>query len=86
VGTGNFGTLGTQNPTGGLLEAGRVGLPAATGAGGDGQTVLLKYSDDNDQPIKLRGTSDFVVINFNGVTVPSGGVIDFVIETYEDNS
>jgi hypothetical protein len=34
----------------------------------------------------LRGTSDFLAINFNGATLQTGCVIDFVIETYEDNS
>ncbi len=87
VGTANYGTLGTQNPTGGVIDTGRIGMPAiTTGPGGDAEAVLLKYGDVGGQPLKLRGASDYICINGASGTVASGGVLDIVIETYEDNS
>ena len=84
VGTANYTTLGTAN---GVIESGRLGMPAlATGTAGDAQAVTLKYGIDGDQPLKIRGVSDFICVNFGGAAVPSGGVVDFVVETYEDNS
>ena len=86
VGTGNYGTLGTQNPTGGVIDSGRLVFLAAAAAGGDSEAVKLTYGVSNDQPLKLRGTSDFICINFGGAAIPASGVLDFSIETFEDNS
>ena len=86
VGTSNISPLGTQNPTGGLLEAGRIASTLTASAGGDWQAVNLRYSDVNDQPLKLRGTSDFIMLNLGGQSLAGGNVLDINIETYEDHS
>ena len=84
VGTANITTLGTAVAT---LQATRLGLPAlSTGAAGDGQTVVWDFNSDPTDNLILRGTSDYLCINFNGATVPAGGVIDYVIDTAESAS
>lgn len=84
VGTANYTTLGTSA---GVVGTNRLGLSAlATGNAGMAQEILWDFAYRNDKPIKLRGTSDFLVINFNGAAIPSGGVVDFEIETEEDAS
>jgi hypothetical protein len=82
VGTANLGALGTAN---GTVGVGRVGMPPAA-AGPTGQAMVWEFATRQDKAIILRGTSDFLCINFAGVTVPSGGVLDFEIEIEEDNS
>lgn len=82
VGTANYGTLGS---TAGTVAVGRLGLSAlATGTGGQG--VTWDFATRQDKAIILRGVSDFLCINFNGSAIPSGGVVDFEIETEEDFS
>ena len=46
----------------------------------------MDFSTRQDKALILRGTSDIVYINFNGSAIPTGGVVDFEIETEEDNS
>jgi hypothetical protein len=85
VGTANITTPGTL--VGVALEAGRLGMPAlATGTAGDGQALLWDYATRSDKALVLRGTSDYLAINFAGAAIPAGGVVDFVIEAEEDNS
>jgi len=81
VQTANYTTVGTGA---GVLDEGRVYLNVSgTGAS---SPFTLDYASRNDYPLVLRGTSDFVAVNFGGATVPSGGALDFTIETEEDNS
>jgi len=83
VGTANYTTVQTAN---GVVAAGRLIMPALATGGGDLNTVQFRWSDNNGQPLKLRGATDYLCINFGGTAVPAGGVIDAVVETYEDNS
>lgn len=78
VGTANFGTVQTAN---GVLGAGRVGLVALTAA-----AVYAPYILEPEKSLILRGASDYIMINFQGGAVPSGGVIDFEIVMEEDAS
>ena len=84
VGTANYTTVQTIN---GVIAVGRVwvGLNTA-GAGGDAQALKFSWGDNGGNPIKLRGTTDYVCVNFNGATLLAGTAIDFTMETYEDNS
>ena len=84
VGTANYTTVQTAN---GLLCTDRLGLSAlATGAAGVNQDVIWEFATRSDKALILRGTTDYIMINFNGAAIPSGGVVDFEIETEEDNS
>lgn len=81
VGTANFGTVGTAVAT---IEAGRVSFGASgSGTGGSGNQLVWDFDEDSNENLVLRGTSDFLAINLNGAAVPSGGVLDYVIETTE---
>ena len=78
VGTANYTTVQTSA---GNLFTGRVGLVALTSA--------AVYAPLYINPVKsflLRGTSDYIAINFSGAAVPSGGVLDITIFTNEDAS
>lgn len=80
VQTANYTTIGTGA---GALLSNRVILNVATAA----QTnVVEDFSRNADKPLILRGTSDFLVVNFAGATVPAGGALDLTVETEEDNS
>ena len=82
VGTANYTALGTSA---GVLGAGRIQLSAA--ATGLAVTPLIwDFATRQDKAVILRGTSDFLCINLNGGALPLGAVIDFEIQTEEDNS
>jgi hypothetical protein len=80
VGTANYGTVGTSA---GIIAAGRLGMPAlASGVAFTPFDLDLRLG----KSIVLRGTLDFVCVNFGGTAIPSGGVLDFSIELEEDAS
>ena len=84
IGTANFTTVQTAVST---LKVGRVSMPASgTGAAGDASTLTWDFDEDSNEPIVLRGVSDYLAINLNGAAVPSGGVLDFQIETQESST
>jgi hypothetical protein len=84
VGTANISVLGTSL---GILAVDRLGLSTlSTGNAGPAQDVTWDFALRNDKPIKLRGVAEFLCVNFNGAAIPSGGVVDFEIETEEDAS
>lgn len=84
VGTANYTTLGTLV---GVLGAKRLSMPASgSGAAGDGAETSFDFCRNADKALVLRGTSDFICVNFNGAAVPAGGVVDFEIEFEEDAS
>ena len=81
VQTANVTTVQTAN---GVVGAGRLGFPSATVAL---QGVLQwDFTIRNDQALVLRGTGDFIAINFGGAAVPTAGVIDIELECEEDAS
>jgi hypothetical protein len=82
VGTANYTTPGTAA---GVEGVGRLSMGAA-GSGAVDNGLVWDFSTRRDAPLRLRGASDFLVINANGAAVPSGGVIDYEIEIEEDNS
>ena len=71
----NSGTVGT----GTVLEDRMLnfGLVGATG------TVEFSFANKNDKPPRLRNTSEWLAINFNGQTVPTSGAISYTIEFEE---
>lgn len=80
VGTANYTTLGT---TAGVVAAGRLAMAAlTTGSAG----VSSEEFGFREKALVLRGTSDYLTIEFSGTAVPSGGVLDFEIIWSEDNS
>lgn len=81
IGTANITSLGAT-PTN--LRYGRLFLP--TTATGTPSPLNWEYARNQDKALILRGITDFVFINFNGATVPAGGVIDFDIQIEEDLS
>ena len=80
IGTANPGALGAQ--VGGIAGAGRVQLPAVTT--GVAANDLVWNFDRN--ACVLRGISEFLYLNLNGVALPAGMVLDIEIETEEDAS
>lgn len=82
VGTGNFGSLGTSA---GIEGVGRLSLPAS-GTGVVAVPTVWDYATHQDKALILRGTLDFICINFNGAAVPAGTLVDFEIELEEDAS
>jgi hypothetical protein len=82
VGTANYTTPGTQVA---ILGVGRVNMPAAS-SGAVAGMLSFDFCLHEDKALILRGTSDYLVINGNGATVPSGGVLDLFVEWEEDAS
>lgn len=80
VGTANYTTVGT---TAGNAGSGRLEMTAlATGLA----AVPVEWNfagTREDKGIALRGVLEFLCVNLGGVAVPSGGVIDYEIETEE---
>lgn len=84
VGTANFASLGASA---GIIGVDRLGMSAlATGTAGLGEAVIWDFATRQDKAVIIRGTSDFLCINFNGAAIPAGGVVDFEIEIEEDAS
>ena len=83
VQTANFTSVGTA--VGGNIAADRLQMLAVGSAIGS-SSLTWDFSTRQDKALILRGTSDIVYINFNGSAIPTGGVVDFEIETEEDNS
>lgn len=81
VGTANYGTQGTGSTI--PFNTDRICL--ATTATGVTCPLEDGFSLHSDQPIVLRGTTDYLVLSGNGSAVPAGGVLDISIETEEDN-
>lgn len=83
VGTANWTTRGTLTS----LDADRVPfVPLTTAAtSSDGKPVLFGgCAARGSQDFVLRGASDWLVVDFLGTAIPSGGVLDCVIEIEED--
>jgi hypothetical protein len=85
IGTANLTSVGTAVAT---VGAKRLPFSSATvGLGGattwDFSATAVSAVSPTDNPVVLRGTSDFLFINLQGAAVPSGGVIDIEIETTE---
>ena len=82
IGTANPGALGTQ--VGGIAGAGRAQL-AASGSGVAANALEWKFGD-GPKALILRGTSDFLYLNFNGAALPAGAAFDLEITIEEDAS
>ena len=79
VGTANYTTVGT---TAGNVASGRLQMTAlATGVAAN--AVVWEFASRQDRGIALRGILEFLCVNLAGAAVPSGGVIDYEIETEE---
>ena len=80
VGTANYTTVGT---TAGNVGAGRLQMTALT----TGLVIVpLEWNfaqNRTDRGIALRGVAEMLCINLGGTALPSGGVIDYEIETEE---
>lgn len=77
-------TIGTEV---GVIYSRRVSFPVQTpsnaqGNGGSVNPWVWEYSDIG-QPITLRGTSEVLAINLNGITI-TGGILQFSIEWSEE--
>lgn len=82
VGTANYTTLGTAVAT---MGAGRLSLVALGSAATSSSAVPLCWDFTNalNQPLILSGTGEYLTIDGNGAAIPSGGVLDYEIETVE---
>ena len=79
VGTANYGTAPLVV---GNVATGRVCLTAlATGVG-----VQPLVFDFTQHAVVLRGILESVTVAFSAAAIPSGGVIDYTVETVEDAS
>jgi len=81
VQTANYTTLGTA--------AGQAGVARAylnVAATGPTTAGVFDFSNRADKPQILRGVLDCLVVNGNGDALPAGAVLDFEVETEEDNS
>jgi hypothetical protein len=81
VQTANYGTPGSSA---GTAEVGRLFLNTA--AGGPTAEVVWDFPSTGTKAQILRGTSDYLWVNFVGATVPASGVLDFVVSLEEDAS
>lgn len=84
VGTANYTTVPL---TAGKIGAGRLMFTALTTAAtsGEGKPYVLEFGKMSQAAV-LRGTSEYITVNLAGGTVPSGGVVDCVVEWSEDAS
>lgn len=80
VGTANYTTLGT---TAGVVASGRLNM-AALGTGSAAPTVF--GFGLGSKALVLRGTSQYLTVDFSGAAIPSGGVMDFTVQLEEDLS
>jgi hypothetical protein len=78
VSTANYTTLGTLVAQGGVRR-----LFLNTDAAGANLPALWAFADQQDKPILVEGTSDFLCVNFNGAALPTGCTIDLEVETEE---
>lgn len=69
-----FTVLPTGLGAGVLMHGGRLNLAPA--ANGSIDRLAFQYSWQNDKAPILRGTSQFLAINFGGIAWPAGGAID----------
>lgn len=83
-GTANYTTVPL---TAGKLGQGRLAFTALTTAAtsGEGKPYVLEFGKGN-QACVLRGTSEYLTINLGGGALPSGGVVDYLVEWSEDAS
>ena len=80
VGTANYTTLGTLT---GYVAAGRLQMTAlATGLAAVPVVWDLSAAGEH-RGVALRGVLQHLGINLAGAAIPSGGVIDYFIETEE---
>lgn len=79
VGTANYTSLGASA---GVVGTGRLQM-TALGTGVAAVPLVWDFASRDDKGIYLRGTSQFLCVNLNGATIPSGGVIDYEIEIEE---
>jgi hypothetical protein len=85
VGTANFTSVGTAVGTIGAkrLCFGSSAIPNTPILVWDFSGTNVSAVTPTDNPLVLRGTSDFLMINLQGAALPSSGVIDIEIETTE---
>lgn len=81
VQTANYGTVPTL-----VAQLGVMRTYLNVAATGPTTPASWDYSIRQDKPLFLRGTSDCISLNGVGTAVPTGGRLDFEIETEEDNS
>jgi hypothetical protein len=64
----------TVNPTALGASAGTLDVPyiSTLVPGGAIQPFVWDFTNNQGEPLTLRGTSDYLVINFNGATLPGG--------------
>lgn len=80
VGTANYTTLGT---TAGVVASGRLSMAAL--ATGVASPTVFGFGLGS-KALVLRGTSQYLTVDFSGATIPSGGVMDFTVQLEEDLS
>lgn len=76
-------TFYSANPSGlgtsaGTIDGGRLGLVASTGAS-QVDRMNFQYGWLNEKAPVLRGASDILALNFGGVALASGAVLDIAI-------
>jgi len=72
----HFGTGTVPTPGAGtMVDGGRLNLAPA--ANGSIDRLVFQYSWQNDKAVVLRGASEWLAVNFNGVSTPGGVGIDF---------
>lgn len=70
-------TLGTGNAQ---LDVKKLNLGPPTGNAG---CVLLEYGANGAAPIAIKGAAQQLAINLNGITMPTGVSLDYMIELTE---
>jgi hypothetical protein len=78
--TANITTLGTTVAN---IGQRRLVLPLA---GAVQQPIIWNFCANQDKSLILRGTTDYVCVNFSGGALPAGAAVDFEVETEEDLS
>jgi hypothetical protein len=81
VSAANLSALGTSA---GVAAVGRLYLNTA--AAGPTSSVVWEFPSTRSKGQILRGTSDYLCVNFVGASLPASTVLDFEVELEEDNS
>lgn len=83
VGTANYGTPGTSVGTMGAARLTMVALGSAA-TSGEGKPVVWEFGNPRgSKPVILASDSEWLTVDFSGAAIPSGGVLDYEIETEE---
>jgi hypothetical protein len=78
----HYATAGATAGAGTMLDGCRLNLAPA--ANGSIDRPMLQYTWQNDKAPNLRGTTQYLAVGLNGVTMPAGGRLDVSLTWTEE--